>query len=125
MRVTLLLAGILMVFLLVHVMVRPQEEPSVVKFSEFMDGVSLPADDLNKVTEVTFKENEIKGTRADKSTFKTYGPNDSDLRKELQSLGIQVNYDPPDEMSWWKTLLINSLPMLLRHRILQNSAICS
>ncbi len=113
MRITMLFAGILTLFLLVHLMVKPQDEPKTVKFSEFMAAVSLPEADANHVSEVTFKENEIAGIRTDKSTFKTYGPNDSDLRKTLEQKGVKVNYDPPEEMSWWKTLLINSLPLVI------------
>lgn len=113
MRITMLFAGIVGLFLLVHLMVKPQDEPKSIKFSEFMSAVNLPEGDSNKVVEVTFKENELAGVRADKSTFKTYGPNDSEMRKALEAKGVRVNYDPPEEMSWWKTLLINSLPLVI------------
>src|SRR5262249_35870315 len=113
MRITMLFAGIVGLFLLVHLMVKPQDEPKSIKFSEFMSAVNLPEGDANKVVEVTFKENELAGVRADKSTFKTYGPNDSEMRKSLEAKGVKVNYDPPEEMSWWKTLLINSLPLVI------------
>src|SRR5262245_20411926 len=110
MRITLLFAAILGLFLLVHLMVKPQDEPKTVKFSDFMVAVALTEADPNHVAEVTFKDNEILGTRVDKSTFKTFGPNDADMRKQLTEKGVRVNYEPPEEMSWWKTLLINSLP---------------
>lgn len=113
MRVTMLFAGILGFFLLLHLLVRPQDEPKAVKFSDFMAAVNLPENDTNRVTEVTFKENEIMGVRVDKSTFKTFGPNDAEIRKTLESKGVRVNFEPPEEMSWWKTLLINSLPLII------------
>jgi len=113
MRITMLFAAILGLFLLVHLMVKPQDEPKTVKFSEFMAAVNLPESDNNHVAEVTFKENEIAGVRSDKSTFKTYGPNDADIRKTLTEKGVKVNFEPPEEMSWWKTLLINSLPLII------------
>jgi cell division protease FtsH len=113
MRVTMLLAGIFFLFLLVQLMVRQTDEPKPVKFSEFMSQVNLPDTDTNRVTEVTFKENEITGTRADQSTFRTYGPSDPEIRKTLEGKGVRVNYEPPEEMSWWKTLLINSLPLVI------------
>jgi len=113
MRVTMAFAGLLGLLLLVHLMVKPPEEPKVLKFSEFMAAASLPETDPNHVAEVTFKENEIAGVRVDKSTFKTYGPNDADVRKQLADKGVKVNFEPPEEMSWWKTLLINSLPLII------------
>ena len=113
MRITMLFLGIVGLFLLVHLMVKPQDEPKAVKFSDFMSAVSLPATDEQRVTEVTFKENELLGIRGDKTTFKTYGPNDADMRKMLTEKGVKVNFEPPEEMSWWKTLLINSLPLVI------------
>ena len=113
MRITMLFAGILGLLLLVHLMVKPQDEPKTLKFSEFIAAASLPDSDPNHVAEVTFKENEIVGVRVDKSTFKTYGPNDADIRKTLSEKGVKVNFEPPEEMSWWKTLLINSLPLII------------
>ena len=79
----------------------------------FMAAVNLPEADPNRVVEVTFKENELTGVRGDKSTFKTFGPNDTEMRKTLESKGVRVNFEPPEEMSWWKTLLINSLPLVI------------
>ncbi len=113
MRLIVSLVGIFMLFLLIHLMVKPQEQPQALKFSEFIAATSLPEDNPDRVKEVTFKSNEIAGVRADNSTFKTYGPNDADLRKDLTARGIQVNFEPPEEMSLWKTLLVNSLPMLV------------
>jgi cell division protease FtsH len=113
MRVTMLFVGILMLFLLVHVMVKPQDEAKTLKFSEFMDAVNLPATDPNHIVEVTFKDKEITGVREDKSTIKTFGPYDSDLRKSLEGKGVRINFEPPEEMSWWKTVLINSIPFVL------------
>ena len=113
MRMTLLIGVLLMGFLMIHLLVKPVEEEKFVKFSEFMEAVKLPADNPNHVAEVTFRENMIVGVRTDKSTFRTFGPADAELRKELQGSGVSVNYEPPEEVSWWKTLLVNSLPMLL------------
>lgn len=112
-RMWMILGGIFLLFLFVHMVVKPPEEVPTIKFSEFMEGVSLPKDNPNFIAEVTFKENNISGVRRDKSTFKTYGPNDAEMRRDLQNKGVTVNFEPAEEMSWWKTLLINSLPMLL------------
>ena len=113
MRTTMVIASLLLLFLLFHVVSRPPEEQKVIKFSEFTEAVQLPAGDQNRVKEVTFRENEIIATREDNSTFRTYGPSDAELRKQLQDKGVKVNFEPPEEAGLWKTLLVNSLPMLL------------
>lgn len=113
MKTTLIIASLLLVYLLVQVVSRPVEEQKVLKFSEFIEAVQLPAADQNHVKEVTFRENDLIATRVDNSTFKSYGPNDAELRKQLQDKGVKVNFEPPEEAGLWKTLLVNSLPMLL------------
>jgi cell division protease FtsH len=111
-RMTLLIGTLFLGFLMVHMFVKPAEEEKFVKFSEFMEATKLPIDSPNRIAEITFRENVIVGTRIDKSTFKTFGPSDADLRKDLQSAGIAVNYEPPEEASMWKSILIQALPML-------------
>jgi len=112
-KMTLIVVATILGFLLLHLLVKPPEEEKVIKFSEFSEAVKLPADNPNHISEVTFRENMITGVRVDKSTFRTFGPADADLRKELQASGVSVNYEPAEETSWWKALLVNSLPMLL------------
>ncbi len=113
MRLMLMFLGIIMLFLLFHTMVKPQAEIQEIKFHEFLEAVDLPAEDPKRIVEVTFKENEISGLRQDSTAFKAYGPNDPDLRKTLITKGVLVNFERPEEMSWWKTFLINSLPLVL------------
>lgn len=112
-KMTLLIITLLFGFFLVHLIGKAPETEKSIKFSEFMEISKLPADSKERITEVTFRENVIVGTREDKSTFRTYGPLDAELRKELQASGIKVNFEPPEEASLWKSLLIQALPMLL------------
>lgn len=112
-KITLLFAGLFMLFLMFNMMSGRKGEETVLKFSEFMAAVQLPESDLNRIKEVTFKENTISGVRGDGSSVVVYGPHDADLRKEMLSRNIQVNYERPEEGSMWKSLLVNSLPMLL------------
>jgi cell division protease FtsH len=113
MRVTLLISGLLMLFLLVHLLAKQEEPPASLKFSEFLQEVSLPEGDPNRIIEVNVRENDIMGTRSNGTKVRTYGPADSDVRKILLEKSVVVNYEPPEEMSWWKTVLINSIPMLI------------
>lgn len=113
-KMTLIIVACFLGLLLTHFLVKAPEEVKSIKFSEFTEALKLPADNPNRITEVTFRDNVITGVRADKSTFKTFGPADTDLRKELQASGVSVNYEPPEEVGWWKALLINTLlPLLL------------
>lgn len=113
-KMTFIIVACFLGLLLTHFLVKAPEEVKSIKFSEFTEALKLPADNPNRITEVTFRDNVITGVRADKSTFKTFGPADTDLRKELQASGVSVNYEPPEEVGWWKALLINTLlPLLL------------
>ncbi len=112
-KITLLFAGLFMLFLMFNMMARHEDEATVLKFSDFMTAVNLPETDVNRITEVTFKDNEIRAVRKDGSSVIVYGPHDADLRKDLLQKNVTVNYEPPEEGSLWKTLLVNSLPMLL------------
>ncbi len=113
MRVMLLFIGIIMLFLLVHLMVKPEKETSEIKFSDFIAAVKLPPEDANRITEVTFQENTITGKRKDQSSFKAFGPSDVELRKLLDERGVTVNFLPPEETSLWKSILIQMVPVLL------------
>ncbi len=113
MRITLFFAGILGLFLLVHLMVKPQDEPKTLKYYEFMAAVDLPAGDKNRIVEANFKENEIDGVREDGTTVKAPGPSDAEVRKQLEAKGVKISYEPPEEQTWWKALLINSLPLVI------------
>jgi cell division protease FtsH len=113
MRFMMFFVAILFILTIVHLTVRSPDEAKPIKFADFMAAVNLPATDANRVTEVSFKENEITGVRTDKSTFKTYGPNDAEMRQALEAKGVRVNFEPPEEISMWKTLLINSLPLVI------------
>jgi cell division protease FtsH len=112
-RVTLLIGVLIFGFLLLHLLVKPVEEEKFIKFSEFTESVKLPADNPNHVKEVTFRENFISGVRVDKSTFRTFGPADAEIRKELQAAGISVNYEPAEDTSFWKSMAANIIPAVL------------
>ena len=55
------------------------------------------------------KSGEMKEGKA----FKSYAPADPDLIKLLQTKGVQITAKPKDESSWYTTLLVSWLPMLV------------
>jgi len=112
-RVIVLLAGLFMFFLLVNLMVKPQPEVENLTYSQFLSRVNLPSEDPKRIVKVTFRESEILGETGERERLRSYGPADSDARKQLIERGVEVEFQPPEETSWWKSLLINFLPMLL------------
>lgn len=113
-RMILLFIGLLLLFFVIHQVVNQQSSITTIKYSEFIDAVKSPASPNDRVMEVTFKNNEIRGIREDNSQFRTYGPKpDAEIRQFLEKHDVIINFEPPQEMSWWKSALINWLPMIL------------
>ena len=87
----------------------PQSQSSNIVFSEFMEQV-----EGGKVTEVELQGNGIKGKYTDGQTFQTYAPDDDpDLIKTLREKGVRIDVVPPEQTTWYTTLLISWFPMLL------------
>ena len=108
----LLFIGILFLFFIVHQAVDNRPQISTIKYSEFITAVKS-SDSHDRIMEVTFKDNEIRGIREDKSQFRVFGPKpDAELRELLEKHGVIINFEPPEEVSWWKSVLINWLPMI-------------
>ena len=85
-----------------------------INYSEF---IKLVKDD--QVLKVILQGDEItgemkkSGEMKDAKAFKSYAPTDPDLIKLLQAKGVQITAKPKDESSWYTTLLVSWLPMLV------------
>ena len=66
-----------------------------------------------QVTDVVIKEQEVLGTRADGSRFKTVDPGDSGLIGDLINNGVRISAVPPDKPSMLAQMLVSWLPLLL------------
>ena len=108
----ILVVAILGILIAVSLSQRGQTQASEIKFSQFMEAVTLAPDSNDRIVDATFKGNEIRGKRKDGSEYRTFGPNDADLRKQLQEKGVLVNYEPIED-SLWKAALINLAPVIL------------
>ncbi|MDE3269710.1 MAG: ATP-dependent zinc metalloprotease FtsH [Pseudomonadota bacterium] len=103
--------AVLVVFFAINTMVKQQQTSTSITYSEFIDAVKDPS---NRVREVSFKGSEIRGTLEDNSKFRVYGPKpDAELRALLEEHGVLISFEPPEQFSWWKSILINWLPMLV------------
>ena len=109
----LLILGMMMLFLFI-ILIDGPDQTEKVKFSDFMAQTETPSNSDDRIVEVTIRGPHIEGKRQNHGKFKTYGPdNNADLGKELMEKGILVSYDEPEEPGMLKTILINSLPLIL------------
>ncbi|MBF0440932.1 MAG: ATP-dependent zinc metalloprotease FtsH [Oligoflexales bacterium] len=104
-----------MLFLMFNMIAKREAEQKVVTFSEFMHSVNLPETDINRIVKVTIKKNDdIVALTKEGTSLIVHGPKqDADLRNLLLSKAIALDYEQEEEGSLWKSVLINSLPMLL------------
>ncbi len=114
-RMIAVFGAIMIAFLLFHLLAQPKDESSQIGFSEFNAATQLDPNNTNRVTEVTFRDGEILGVRADKSTFISRGPKEPDTAflKALQANNIKVNFEKPEGLSWWKSALMQLLPFIV------------
>lgn len=116
-KLYMVLGGLVMLFLVFNMMSKPPAEDKNLSYSDFLVSVELPDTDLNKISKVLFMDqaNKIRAFRKDGSSVVIDGPPDGrgDLAKLLADKNVQVSFEPPDESSWVRGLLISSLPMIL------------
>ncbi len=84
-------------------------EKNNLAFSNFLDEV-----EAGRVVEVQIQGNNINGTLADGSSFKTYSPNYPELVEKLSSNGVSIVASPQeDKMPSLLGILLSWFPMLL------------
>ena len=112
-RMILLFIAVMFIFFIIHLAVNRQPTVEKIKYTEFIEAVKEPGSTSDRVMEVTFRGSEIYGSREDGSRFRVYGPKpDAELRSFLEKHSVIINFEPPEETSWWKSALINWLPMI-------------
>jgi cell division protease FtsH len=81
---------------------------ATISYSQFLELVKA-----GKVAKVTLQGDEILGEQVDGKVFKSYAPTDPDLVKNLQAKKVEITARPKEENSWYTTLLLSWLPMLV------------
>ncbi len=66
-----------------------------------------------QVSEVTIQGRKLLGKTSDGQTFQSYAPEDPTLVSQLIQHNVGVKAEPPEEASWFTTLLVSWLPMLV------------
>ena len=111
----LFLAGLVMLGLMFQTMSKTTHDEKTMNFSELMRAVDQPDSSVGRIVKVTIKGNDqIEAITQEGTSYLVYGPKqDSDLRNKLLGKNIEVIYEPEEEGNLWKSLLFNSLPMIL------------
>jgi len=88
---------------------QPLNPQSEVVFSDFMDKV-----EQGQVNEVVISGDNISGKYMDGNAFQTTAPpKDPDLIKSLRQKNVRIVVVPPEQTSWYMSILISWFPMLL------------
>ena len=81
---------------------------TTISYTEFL---SLVED--SRITDVVMQGQELYVTDTNRSRFKVYAPQDSDLISILRQKGVAINAKPPAESPWYMSLLGSWLPMIV------------
>ena len=88
--------------------VDPISRSGTTSYSEFLDGVRN-----NAIQEVTIDGAEIRGTRADGSSFRTFSPGDPGLIDDLVNNSVTIRATAPRQPSLIGRLLVGLIPIIL------------
>ena len=88
---------------------KPLTSQSEVIFSDFVNKV-----ESGEVANVVIQGDRIRGKYVDGRTFQTFTPpNDPEIIKQLRQKNVHIAVEPPEQTSWYMSLLISWFPMLL------------
>lgn len=89
--------------------VHPQEKFTEMAYSDFVVQI-----EKKNVSSVIMVENSIKGKLKDGTEFSTYIPNnDTQIVKKMTDGDVVITVKPPEQPSWWMSLLSSLLPILI------------
>lgn len=89
--------------------VHPQEKHSEITYSDFISQV-----DKKNVSSVTMVDQSISGKLKDGTEFATYAPaHDTTLLPKLTDNNVTITAKPPEQPSWWMSLLSSLLPIVI------------
>lgn len=89
--------------------VHPQGKFTEMAYSDFVAQI-----EKKNVSSVIMVENSIKGKLKDGTEFSTYIPNnDTQIVKKMTDGDVVITVKPPEQPSWWMSLLSSLLPILI------------
>ncbi|MBN1828599.1 MAG: ATP-dependent zinc metalloprotease FtsH [Deltaproteobacteria bacterium] len=102
-----IVVSLLFIFLF-HLFNQPQGKQEEIIYSEFVTNI-----ENGQVAEVTIQGESIDGKFIDGRHFKTFAPRDYGLVDLLKAKGVRVAAKPAEGTSWYMTILISWLPIIL------------
>ena len=103
-----LVIGVVLIALF-NIFNQPLTPQSEVVFSDFMDQV-----EQGQVTEVMIRGDSINGKYMNGDSFQTTAPpKDPNLIKSLREKSVRIVVVPPEQTSWYMSILISWFPMIL------------
>ncbi|MBQ7617673.1 MAG: ATP-dependent metallopeptidase FtsH/Yme1/Tma family protein, partial [Desulfovibrio sp.] len=88
-----------------------QQSPSGqnrITYTEFLNRINE-----GQILAVTINGNNLIGKTSDNHEVQAFAPRDANLVNRLLEKNIEIKADPPDEQSWYVSVLVSWFPMLL------------
>ncbi|MCR5563906.1 MAG: ATP-dependent zinc metalloprotease FtsH [Desulfovibrio sp.] len=87
---------------------QPQSGLQRISYTDFLARV-----ESGQVVSVTVQGSNLTGKTSSNQTVQTYAPRDAGLVERLMQKNVEIKAEPPEEQSWYMTLLASWFPMLL------------
>jgi cell division protease FtsH len=98
----------LVMILLFNMMTQRDREQRPISYTSFLSSV-----ENGQVLEVTIQGSNIEGKFQDNTPFTTFAPDDPSLIPQLREQGVVIQAKPPEDRSFWFTMLVSWGPILL------------
>ena len=107
-NLSLWLVIVLMMVMLYNIFNQQQVGENSLGYSEFLAMV-----ESERVQHVVIQGQDIYVTDNNGARYKTFAPDDADLIPTLRKNGVSIKAKPPTESSWFMSILISWLPMIV------------
>jgi len=107
-NIALWLVITLVIILLFHMFNQPQNKQQEIIFSDLINYI-----DKGQVDQVTIQGEKVRGKLLDGRAFTTYIPKDPGLVTLLKDKGVRIAAKPDEGSTWYMTILISWLPIIL------------
>jgi cell division protease FtsH len=98
----------LVMILLFNMMTQRDRDQKPISYTSFLASV-----EARQVQEVTIQGSNIEGKFQDNTPFTTFAPDDPSLIPQLREQGVIIQAKPPEDRSFWFTMLVSWGPILL------------
>ena len=107
-NISLWLVIVLMMVMLYNVFNQQQAGQTEVDYSQFLSMV-----DNGRVQSVVIQGRDLYLTDTNGARYKSYAPDDGDMIRFLRAKGVAIKAKPPAENSWFMSLIVSWLPMIV------------